>query len=491
MASDLPTLGWARFVGVLLLVAGCGTAPAVLTPVERQRMQFDSFSILPPQGDRWYVASTLPKDDLWRSVAGFVKQGSGDTPGAAIWATTAVANIETPFPSREQLLQQLVRSREAELRGGRFRLVEFRSAPGPSPACHRYDAVAEDRAVPEFPGVVFVLTVHHTLCLHPNAPTLAVNMAYSERRQQGQPAAKLEAEGEPFLTSLQFTPLVRPSVVATIKVQGDPQGIAVDGRSVWVAELSSNSVGRIDAETNQVVKRYAVGVRPVGLAVGEGAVWVAANGSDEVWTIDLRTDEVRGPPVKVGKEPLDIVVGAGSVWVTNMANGTVSRIDPRTRQVVATIAVGAEPIGLALGASGVWVAGFRDSLLWRIDPKTNRILGAPVSVGQGPSAVIASPLGIWVASQSATVSRVDEARNAVVTFAVGRSASGVAAVGQQIWVSDYLGGSIWRVDPSTNTVLTPPIPVGQGPVRLAVGNNGVWVSNAGSGTVSRVVGGTN
>jgi YVTN family beta-propeller protein len=171
-----------------------------------------------------------------------------------------------------------------------------------------------------------------------------------------------------------------------------------------------------------------------------------------------------------------------------MGSGTVSRIDPRTRQVVATIPVGAEPIGLALGASGVWVAGFRDSLLWRIDPRTNRILGAPVSVGQGPSAVIANPSGVWVASQSATLSRVDEARNAVVTFAIGQSASGVVAVGQQIWVSDYIGGTVWRVDAASNNIIGPAIPVGKGPVRLAVGNNGVWVSNVGSGTVSRVGG---
>jgi DNA-binding beta-propeller fold protein YncE len=155
---------------------------------------------------------------------------------------------------------------------------------------------------------------------------------------------------------------------------------------------------------------------------------------------------------------------------------------------VATIPVGAEPIGLALGASGVWVAGFRDSLLWRIDPRTNRILGAPVSVGQGPSAVIANPSGVWVASQSATLSRVDEARNAVVTFAIGQSASGVVAVGQQIWVSDYIGGTVWRVDAASNNIIGPAIPVGKGPVRLAVGNNGVWVSNVGSGTVSRVGG---
>ena len=97
-----------------LLAPACTTGPD-LTPVQQpgQRMQFDGFSVLPPQGERWYVAPTLPKDEMWRSVAGFVKQGSNDAPGTAIWATAAVANVDTPFPSREQLLQQLARLQQS------------------------------------------------------------------------------------------------------------------------------------------------------------------------------------------------------------------------------------------------------------------------------------------------------------------------------------------------------------------------------------------
>jgi YVTN family beta-propeller protein len=348
--------------------------------------------------------------------------------------------------------------------------------------------VAEDRGVKEFPGIVFVLTLRHAICLHPDSPTLAVNVAYSERRQQGRPAVTLDAEGEPFIGSLKFASLARPAVVATIDVRRDPQGVATDGRAVWVAELGSNSVVRIDPKTNAVVKRYSVGNRPVGVAIGEGAVWVAANGADEVWTIDLQTDEVRAQPIRVGRGPVDVTVGWGSVWVTNVANGTVSRIDPRTRQLVATIPVAPESIGLASGSAGVWVAGFKDSRVWRIDPRTNQVVGTPVTVGPGPSAVVASPLGIWIASQSAAVSRIDETQGGVATIAIGRSASAVAAVGQQIWVTDYLAGVVWRLDAATQKVIGAPIPVGKGPVRLAAGNGAVWVTNVGSGTVSRIAG---
>ena len=86
------------------------------------------------------------------------------------------------------------------------------------------------------------------------------------------------AEGEPFLRSLQFAALSRPTVVATIALQGDLEGIAADDQAVWVAEYSNNSVVRIDSKTNAVAKRFTVGFRPVGLAIGEGAVWVTVGG---------------------------------------------------------------------------------------------------------------------------------------------------------------------------------------------------------------------
>jgi YVTN family beta-propeller protein len=483
-------MGLALVLASVLL--GACSSTGGLTPVERpaKRMQLDGFSILPPGGEHWFTTPAGSRDATWRTVAGFVKQPPNQQPGASIWATANVAMLlDTPFRGPDQLLEQLVRGREAELRGPRFRLLEFKPSAGPSPGCRRYDAEAEDRGVADFPSVVFILAIHHTICLHPNIPTMAVNMAYSERRRQGQPATALAAEGEPFLRSLEFAALSRPTVVATIALQGDLEGIAADDQAVWVAEHSNNSVVRIDVKTNTVAKRFAVGFRPVGLAIGEGAVWVASNWADELWTIDPKANEVRGPAIRVGRAPLDVAIGWGSVWVTNSGGGTVSRVDPRTRQVVATIPVGPEPIGVAAGSAGVWVTAFRDSRVWRIDPRTNRVVGVPIPVETGPTTIIASPLGIWTASQPANLSRIEEIRNSVAeTTAVGRSTSGIAAVGRQIWVTDHMAGVVWRVDPLTRKVIEPSIPVGKRPLRLALGGGSVWVSNSGSGTLSRIAG---
>ncbi len=472
-----------------VLLAGCATASEDLVSVTGpdQRLQFSGFSVLPPRGEGWYATSAATPDEVWQTVASFVREAPGQQPGGAIWASVAVANLDVAFQSPEQLMRSIIARRQAELQGGRFRLLQFRSGPGPAAGCQRYDAEVEDRGVPGFPNTVFLLSLHHAICLHPQAPTLAVNLSYSERRPRNQEASPLRTEGEPFLASLQFAQLGRPAVVASVAVK-DPQGIAATEQAVWVAELNSNTVARIDPQRNVVVKRYNVGVRPVGLAVGEGAVWVAANGSDEVWTIDLKADEVRGQPIKVPRGPVDVAVGFGSVWVTSSSSGTVTRIDARTRQVVATIPVAAEPIGVAVGRTGVWVAGFKDSLLWRIDPRTNQVAGLPMPVGQGPSAVTTSPHGVWIASQSASVTRVQEAGVGLDTIAIGRSAAGVATVGDEVWVTDYLGGLIWRVNAATGEVLQPPIPVGKQPLRAAVADGAVWVTNVGSGTVARIAG---
>src|SRR5205823_15108649 len=54
-----------------------------------------------------------------------------------------------------------------------------------------------------------------------------------------------------------------------------------------------------------------------------------------------------------------------------------------------------------------------------------------------------------------------------------------------IWLTSYVKGQLWRVDPSVGSV-TATIPVGRGALGLAVDREGVWVANSLDGTVTRV-----
>lgn len=134
---------------------------------------------------------------------------------------------------------------------------------------------------------------------------------------------------------------------------GSPSGVAVDGKSVWVANQGGNDVWRFSPATNQAIDMIPVAL-PTAITTGGGAVWVASAGFNVVMRINPLTAAT--VPIPVGRHPSAIAYGAGSVWVANGNDGTVWRIDPRTNMVTKKIEVGNDPEGIVVAHDLVWVA---------------------------------------------------------------------------------------------------------------------------------------
>jgi YVTN family beta-propeller protein len=138
---------------------------------------------------------------------------------------------------------------------------------------------------------------------------------------------------------------------------GESQGgITTGAGSVWVAGPTQGSpVARIDPRRNRVVARIPLQkYRASGIAFGEGGVWVSDVGSDQVWRVDAALSSPSGS-TKVGLGPLGVAYAAGSIWVANSGDGTVSRIDPGTGRPVKTIDVGGSPDSIAVAGDEIWV----------------------------------------------------------------------------------------------------------------------------------------
>jgi glutamine cyclotransferase len=63
-------------------------------------------------------------------------------------------------------------------------------------------------------------------------------------------------------------------VVATIPLRGQPNGVAVAGHAVWVAD-GTGVILKIDPHRNAVVARIPITGVPRALAYGLGRLWVA------------------------------------------------------------------------------------------------------------------------------------------------------------------------------------------------------------------------
>lgn len=260
----------------------------------------------------------------------------------------------------------------------------------------------------------------------------------------------------------------------------------------------------------------------LNLAVGYRAVWVTGIG------VTYQVDEATGRIVRTiptpGTSPdgcrSGVTAGAGAVWVTHGCQG-IYRIDPRSGRVIASLRV--PDVGDAIAVAGglLWVTSYRGDLL-RIQPRTGQILGRPVPVGFGDWTMVPDAWALWVTSYGSgppggTAIRVDLATGAVQRFgnldvqAVGASSLWTPQV-QRIDPATgrviaslpmpsasqvtFWHGSAWaltvgpslafvRIDPGTDQVTGPPVPLGKpfpdalagtsNPTAIAAGPGELWV----------------
>jgi len=314
--------------------------------------------------------------------------------------------------------------------------------------------------------------------------------------EDGKPAALAAATATPQAPATTpppeatAVPTGQPKAVATIKVGKGPDGVAVSGGSVFVANQQDGTLSVIDPEANEVSgDPIKAGTRPDGVVAGKGVVWLASGGSDAVQRFQAAGEIVPTAKVPVGDRPEAISLGKQLVWVANVNDNTVNRIDRASPAVVGSpIGVGSKPSGVFVGRRFVWVANNGDDTVTRIDPSTAEVVGDPIPVGRRPRGVIETESAAWIAnSGDGTVTRLNRKTGDVLgTTKVGRNPRQLAFGHGFVWVTNNADNTVTRLDPNTGRVVGSPIPVGQKPLGIASGAGAVWVANHADHSITRI-----
>jgi YVTN family beta-propeller protein len=121
-----------------------------------------------------------------------------------------------------------------------------------------------------------------------------------------------------------------------------------------------------------------------------------------------------------------------------------------------------------------------------IEAEDGRI-SAQYPVGRMPSAVVAGGGSIWVASAGdGTVTRIDPAREPVITtITVGGRPAGLAFGAGSLWIADGDSRHVVQVDPGANREVGRH-EVGNAPRSVAVGGGALWVASGVDGLVRRI-----
>jgi sugar lactone lactonase YvrE len=251
---------------------------------------------------------------------------------------------------------------------------------------------------------------------------------------------------------------------------------AGNGRQDHILYAVNPATGRV---FGQVELPSRVVINPNDVAVGAGAVWVAVGAS--VYRVEPGGALVGGavthafaalPP---GDVIGDLVVDAGALWVTDTAHGQVYRFALATGRREAVIAVGVTAGAMAVGDGGLWVADVDAHTVSRINVTGNRV-DSVLSFPGAPSHIAATDDGLWATDGTGGVAAAlngDHGR--ILTVPVGAEATGLAAIGDTVWVASTADGTLSRIDARRPAVVAT-VRVGTRPYAVAADRQGAWVA---------------
>ena len=273
---------------------------------------------------------------------------------------------------------------------------------------------------------------------------------------------------------------ISKEAISTIKLDGYPDFLTVDGNDVWVTNIGK--VQKLSIKSKIPILSVDI-PDPCGASViGKGSLWLASCKDRSIYRIDHKTGKIIAiVPINISDPDgeISLAFGAGSLWILTDSSGVLTRIDPKTNTIEANIKVNPHSYCAAYGFKSVWITTSTDpGFVQRIDPKTNSIINT-IPVGPIPRFLSAGENGIWTLNQKdGTISHIDPSSNKMIAtiYADVPGSGGDIAVGdKKVWVRAKKSTFLLTIDPNSNEVLNRYLPLcGSGAVRVS--NNHIWVS---------------
>jgi streptogramin lyase len=287
------------------------------------------------------------------------------------------------------------------------------------------------------------------------------------------PSASSSAQGDPAYVAARVTTGHKPCGI-----------LGVDGR-VWVSNYGDNTLVTVDPATGELGPPAPTGSAPCGLAFGAGSIWVEDFGGDQVTRVSVADGAVEAT-YDVGDEPYDVTFADGAAWATNYGDGTVSRIDADSGEVT-KIKTGGTPIGIAPAGGKVWV-GLGGEGIAAIDTRTGKVTDRIDTGGAAAGWTAYDDDHVWV-NVDATVVQIDPSTATITrTVAVGdKPLDGTVADGR-VWVGDgAAAGDLYSFPVDGGELQASSVPSGvRNPFVLAELDGQLWVVDFVGSDVVRV-----
>jgi len=227
-----------------------------------------------------------------------------------------------------------------------------------------------------------------------------------------------------------------------------PHDVASDGQDLWVANINTSNVSRVQASDGHVLGTWSSAQSAHSVLVARGRVFVSGQTSPgRLYTLDpsAAPTAVTTLSTTLGGFPRGITTDGSFIWTAN--GGSVSKVDPDTG-VTTNVGGFGQLQGILFDGANLWVSDQTDGTLKKLD-SSGAILQT-VPVGGSPQFPVFDGSNIWVPNRldnSLTVVRVRDGQVLATLTGNGLNAPfGAAFDGQRILVTNSLGSSVslWK-----------------------------------------------
>ncbi len=227
-----------------------------------------------------------------------------------------------------------------------------------------------------------------------------------------------------------------------------PCGIAWAGGSLWVATLTDRTLLRIDPASGETLDSYQLEGTPWDVQPGGGRVWVADRGVPGITSVDVESGELQ-PEIVTDGTPSGIAWVDGHLWAAIEGRGMLQRVDESGAEVDLTVEVGGSPAWFAATDEALWVTEPIEGGLTAVDPASGEVLRR-VIVGSDPLDAVGDPSGdVWApVGHSGELLRIGADGTVLGRVHLAGGIYVAEVIGDEIWVENFAGTQIYRVDPS-------------------------------------------
>ena len=284
-----------------------------------------------------------------------------------------------------------------------------------------------------------------------------------------------------------------PSSIKNIyNVGTTPFGVSSDGTNVWVANIASNNVTKINISTGTTTTISNAGFNsPKAISSDGNNVYVANTnkiGSNNYFTvsqINISTSTITDINLpNASNPPTDISSDGTNIWVTNFNNNCIYQINCSTL-LVTTILNGVDQFnGIFSNGTNVYSTGFNNYTLYIINCSTLNY--NTVDLDSRPIGVSVYNNIAWISNQNVIINKYDGSpSNYTITY---NSNSGISTYGDYTWIASSSNNYVQKINSSGNVIQT--INIGGvsqiGPYGISTDSNYAWAVNSTTNTLYQI-----